>query len=438
MPAQILCPRCGNSSPTAAAVCVKCGGKNARVCGDCGMQNSVVKNFCDKCGSSISEITGAPPPPQRLPGSPEGDIPATVIKRLPGGPPPAGRAYTPGEGLEPPIPSPAEKPLPAGSQNPGLDDLWSKPAPLVSDAPPTIERQRPYPLWRRAAGTAAALIGLLGAAYGIWMYRELHSPEIVVPKLAAEYLDALKARDFARAYAMFSAEARQHCTEDEFRASRDATPWTWSDLRITHQEPNAMLLSYQLHVQGAEPRKDHVLFTRENERWTRPYNWVVMRKVEAAFAKGDPSEGLKLAQIAATINPRDPMAWGYLCEAAYFRRAAAETEDQCLRAIALARTYPSNLTLKSLYHLHAILADTYNVSLKKPEKAVEQFAQMLAFPDISPADQCQLLLARAQAYVEISRPGEALADLNRGAQLCAGQKDLEFIQTLRGRLSLPE
>jgi tetratricopeptide (TPR) repeat protein len=163
-----------------------------------------------------------------------------------------------------------------------------------------------------------------------------------------------------------------------------------------------------------------------------------MRQVEAAFDKGDADSGLLLAQTAATINPRDPMAWGYLCEAAYYRKSPTDAVLRCEKALDLARTYPSNLTLKSVYHLHAILADTYHHSLRKIDRALDQYGQMLSFPDISPADQCQILLARAQAYTEMSRPGEALADLDRSAQLCETHQDQEFIARMRSTLRAPD
>jgi hypothetical protein len=162
-----------------------------------------------------------------------------------------------------------------------------------------------------------------------------------------------------------------------------------------------------------------------------------MQKVEEAFEKNNADMGLVLAQAAATVNPRDPMARGYLCEAAYYRKAPADTERQCLAAIELSHVYPSNLSLKSLYHLHAILADTYKNALQKPDLALDQFAQMLAFPSISPADQCEILLARSEAYLTLSRPGEALADADRAGQLCVRPQDLAYIGDIRRRLNAP-
>jgi tetratricopeptide (TPR) repeat protein len=440
--AQIICTKCTSVSATPSMECAKCGGRNARVCGKCGNQNSVAKNFCDKCGQSIADLGAiAPPPKTQLPGAPGADIPVTVVKRLP---PPAA---PPAPG---PVPGPpAGKPLPparaGGLPLPGqptagyaapLDDLWSAPAPLPVSTE-TVSRPRSN-IWRQALNTIAALAGVTAAAYAVWTYRESRKPEVLVPKLATQYLEALRTRDYPKAYEMFSDAAKRNATLDEFRASRDATSWTWSGLRIDFQEQGAMLLGYDLKADGSPPRRDHVLFTLDGERWVRPYNWTLMRQVEEAFDKGDPDKGLILAQAAATINPRDPMAWGYLCEAAYYRKLPADTVLRCARALELARTYPSNLTLKSLYHLHAILADTYHHALGSADKALDQYAEMLAFPGISPADQCQILLARSQAYASISRPGEALADLERGAQLCVEPADQAFIQKMRESLRAPD
>lgn len=434
--AQILCTKCGAASAEPRLECSNCGGRNARVCGACGNQNSVFKNFCDKCGRPIAELGRiAPPPKTRLPGAPADEIPSTVIKHLP---PPGGK---PGSKGPDPIPLPPAGQSRGMSGNAPLEDLWSAPPPQPSAAQ-IREANPPGPsVWRRLLNVLAALAGTAAAAYAIWFWQETRKPERLVPRLAAEYLEALRTKDYARAYAMFSEAARRNATEEEFRASRDETAWTWSGLRISHSEPGAILLTYDLQAAGAPSREDHLLFTLEatpdGNRWTRPYNWTLMRQVEASFEKGDADRGLLLAQTAATINPRDPMAWGYLCEAAYYRKFPADAEMRCVKALELARTYPSNLTLKSLYHLHAILADTYHHALHKPDRALEQYAEMLSFPGISPSDQCTILLARASAYLEISRPGEALSDVNRASQLCTDAQDLAYIQRTRDTLRAP-
>jgi tetratricopeptide (TPR) repeat protein len=446
--AQILCTKCGNASMEARLECVKCKGRNARVCGKCGNQNSVAKNFCDKCGHSIADLGPVSPPPMAvLPGAPGGDIPATVIKHLapPGSQPPR-QAPPPVPGLDAPIPAArpgGALPLP-GAPSPGynapLDDLWSAPSAQKAAEETIIVKPKSKTMHyvRLFFNTFAALAGASAAAFGVWTFHQNRKPEILVPKLAARYLEALRTHDYAQAYDMFSVAAKQNSTLEEFKASRDDTVWTWSNITIEYQEPGAILLQYDLKASTAPVRQDRVLFTLDGDRWARPYNWTLMRQVEDSFDKGEPDKGLILAQAAATVNPRDPMAWGYLCEAAYYRKSPADVELRCLRALELARTYPSNLSLKSLYHLHAILADTYHHSLNKLDLALGEYAEMLSFPGISPADQCQILLARAQAFVAMSRPGEALLDLDRGTQLCVMPQDQRFIQQMRFTLRAPD
>ncbi len=461
--AQILCTKCGAVSTAPLAMCAKCGGRNALVCGSCETQNSLGKNFCDKCGiplSAAGPVAGAAPAPERPLLRTAPDIPATAVFRAPapgpGAPLPAGATPPPfassgiplalpgaslpsaGQALPPtaapqpsaPLPAPA---APAAAAPAG--DLWNPAAPPASApaAAPLGARER----WTPLINAVAIIAGVALAAFAAWRWQLSQRPEVQVPRLAAQYLDALRAQNYEAAYAMFSSEARRSCTLDEFRAIRDTTTWSWSGLRIEHQEPGAILFAYDLQTPGSPDRTDHVLFTQEGDRWTRPYNWVLMRKVEESFDRGDADRVLLLAQAAATVNPRDPMAWGYLCEAAYYRKAPADAETRCVRALELAEVYPSDLTPKSLYHLHAILADTYTQALARPDKAVEQFSLMLGFPNISPEDQCQILLARAQAYRQLSRPGESLADVNRGAALCTSPSDLAFIQKMRDVLRAP-
>ncbi len=444
--AAILCTQCGAASATPLSQCAKCGGKNTRICAGCGFQNSLAKNYCDKCGNPISELgpVAAPPPPTAAPGA-DILIPATKVKRFidpkNAAPPPVAlppaklKASEPGAAL-------GAVPLPAAKRQasdpfaaPVSNDPWAAIAPTQTPAP--VKAPRWISTLRLALTTGLATTAVIASLIAVWYWNEHDRPENAANRAAILYLDALRARDYAAAYAQFSDSARKYCTLEEFIASRDTSTWTWSGLRIDHQEPGAILLTYELTIAGAPPRTDRVLFVSENKQWVRPYSWALMRKVEEEFDKNNADMGLVLAQAAAMVNPRDPMARGYLCEAAYYRKSPVDTERQCLTAIELSHVYPSNLSLKSLYHLHAILADTYKNTLQKPELALDQFAQMMAFPNISPADQCEILLARSEAYMTLSRPGEALADADRAGQLCVRPRDLAYVQEIRRKLNAP-
>lgn len=414
--AAILCTKCGTASDAAVSTCGKCGGRNARVCGACGFQNSVAKNYCDKCGSSLAELgRGVSPPP-----SPAwGDIPQTAVRRPEAGASP-GLPALPSAGR-------AESPYPYVSADP-----WSAP-------PPPPPREAPRPRWnalRALLNGLAAVAGTVAAGAVIWFWFESRRPEKLVPRLAERYLEALRTGDLETAYGLLTEGARRHATLDDFRASRASEPWSWSGLEIERSEPDAVLLRYRLETpRGARP--DRLLFVRENGRWARPYNWTLLSQAGRAFARGDAESGAALAKTAAEVDPRDPVARAHLCEAAYFRKPPEEAARHCEEALRLAQLYPSNLSPRALYRLHGLLADTLRNALGRPEKAVEQYAQMLSFADISPVDQCEILLARADAYRELGRPGEAASDLSRAEQLCATRAAHEQIRRLRDVIGVP-
>ncbi len=444
--AAILCTACGAPSATPLAQCAKCGGRNARVCGGCGFQNSVPKNYCDKCGTPISTLGPITAPPLAQ-GGPKSDIPQTVVKHVK----PPKKEESPVVALppakkgasEPGAPQGAQPIQPAGQQIPDPfaampgADVWTPIAPAQSQETRPSRIPRWVGVLRRILTAGFGTFAVIASLIGVWHWTEKNKPENASRAAAVRYLTALQAGDFAAAYSQFSEPARKNCTLDEFVASRDTHTWTWSGLHIEHTEPGAMLFAYELEITGMPPRTDRVLFVEENKKWLRPYSWTLMRKVEEAFDKNNAELGLMLAQAAATVNPRDPMARGYLCEAAYYRKLPADAERQCVSALELALTYPSNLTLKSQYHLHAILADTYKNALQKPDLALEQFSQMMAFPSISPADQCEILLARSEAHQALSRPGEALADTDLAGKLCTRPQDLAYIQQIRLKLNAP-
>jgi hypothetical protein len=103
----------------------------------------------------------------------------------------------------------------------------------------------------------------------------------------------------------------------------------------------------------------------------------------------------------------------------------------------LSQIYPSKLSLKSLYHLHAILGDTYKNALKKYPEAIAQYDALLAFPDLAPADQCDLLLARCDTRIAMGRNAEAAADLQTAAGVCTKPEDFDFIRKRQAIVNSP-
>ena len=127
---------------------------------------------------------------------------------------------------------------------------------------------------------AGALLLLLSA-------HRARSPEVLVPQLAQRYLDALRANDYATAYAMLSEGSRRACALDEFRLSRDSEPWTWDNLSVSKVEPDTVVLQYDLTLPNRGTLRD-TLSLSERSNWVRPYNRSLIKKAEEAFQRNDP------------------------------------------------------------------------------------------------------------------------------------------------------
>jgi hypothetical protein len=348
-------------------------GPTFKVCDKCGFKSSVAKKYCDHCGAAMVVVIAE-------------DIPHTAIRQI--------------------QPETAE----------------SAPPPMTKSASWTVMRRRDS-----LHNTGYIFAITLLAAVGIYRYSVHMKPVNAVPRLAAEYLQALQSNDLGKAYDMFSSMAKANCSLEEFKAARNPTPWVWSDIKAVRIEPEAAVVGYKLSVEGRPPAKDFLHFIREEGGWARPYNWTLLQKAEAALERSDVDMALLLSQAAVAVNPRDPMARGYLCEAVFYRRVPQETERECAKAIELSRTYPSKLSMKSLSHLHSILGDTYKDSLRRYPEAVEQYNTVLSFPDLPPTDRCRLLLARAGAQAAHGRAEQSASDLRTASGLCTDPADIEYI-----------
>lgn len=392
-PGLVVCAQCG--APGSGLVCAACGGALVKVCPACQFRNSLAKNYCDSCGTSI----------QLQPG-PQAPVDVANL-------PQAGRS---GQRFE--------------------ETAEPRAAPITSSRPPRVERRAvPSPLLpsgpayfiRSVLALVVMIAILLGA--GAFVITALHenSPSVVVPQLAERYLNALSSGDYATAYSMLTDAARVNCSMDEFRLLRDTTPWTWANLSAAQVEPGAVVLNYDLSVKGRPTVRDSIVFVDDRGRWARPYDWPALLRAEQAFDLRDPDLAFTRAQEAVQLDPRDPMARGYLCEAAYFKKLGQPAIDECRVALELAQRYPTKLGPLNLYHLHALLGDAYMRQVKNYPEAVSQYTSMMDFPDMSGQDRCDLFLARAEAYAAMSRNAEAVQDLTQGRSYCAKPNDREFV-----------
>jgi len=396
---SVVCAQCG--APGSGLVCSACGGALVKVCPACQFRNSLAKNYCDSCGTSIA----APARAAAAPMSPGAGVAL----------PQAGRSGTRlGEAVDvrPPLPSDAGEPGRPRAPRP-------VPAPLLPNGPLYL---------LKSIVALTVMIGALLAA-GAFIITVLHegSPSVVVPQVAKQYLDALSSGDYATAYTMLTDAARVNCSLDEFRMLRDTTPWTWSNLRVDKVEPGAVVLAYDLSAKGRPTVRDSIVFVDDNGRWARPYDWPALLRAEQAFDLKDPDLMLTRAEEAVQLDPRDPMARGYLCEAAYFRKLADKAVEECRVALDLAQRYPTKLGPINLYHLHALLADAYLRQTRRYDEAVGEYTAMMGFPDMANQDRCDLYLARAQAYEAMDRKAEAMKDLSDGRHYCERPNDQQYI-----------
>lgn len=345
-------------------------------CGQCGFKNSPAKKYCDQCGTVLISPN-------------QSEIPQTAIRRsVP----------------EPPLPEEAGL-RPAFLEN-------KAPAPTQS-ASWTVMRRRD-----RVHNLGFLFILTILAALGAYRYSLYVKPQNAVPRLAAEYLRALQGNQLEKAYGMLSSLAKANCSLEEFKAARSPLPWTYSDIKAVRIEPEAAVVRYLLSPQDGAAKDDYLHFIREEGGWARPYNWTLLRKAEAALERNDIDMALLLSQAAVEINPRDPMARGYLCEAAFHRRASQDAERECSQALRLSALYPSALSAKSLLHLHSLLGDTYKDSLGRPAEAVKQYQAALALPGLAAADRCRLLLASSAAKAAMGQSAPAADEMRQAFALC--------------------
>ncbi|MDD5627605.1 MAG: zinc ribbon domain-containing protein [Elusimicrobia bacterium] len=421
---RIVCTKCAAQLPVAGYACPKCQSSLAKVCGNCSFQNAVAKNYCDRCGTPMvlaPAASGASPFGSAAPAP----LPNAALQRS--GPPQAPSLHI----VEPPsgLSIPAAQRREPGAPAPVPEGHYIPPPPPTEVSLSRLRRRD-----SRFSMIFWAPIAAVFAAAG-FLYYDYQKPQSAIPRAAAQYLDALSRGDVAGAYALLSNASRIRCTLDEFRAGREETPWTWSDISLARLEPEAAVVKYRLQVKGQPAKDDYLIFLREDRSWVRPYNWNLLQRAEEAFIRSDPDMALIMAQAAVDIDPRDPMARGYLCEAVYYRKVPTQTEKECAAALKLAQVYPSKLSLKSLYHLHAILGDTYKNALQKYPEAVAEYDALLAFPDLTPADQCDLLLARADTRLAMGQNPEATADLQAAVGICTKPEDLGYIRKRRAALS---
>ncbi|OGR85714.1 MAG: hypothetical protein A3J74_10025 [Elusimicrobia bacterium RIFCSPHIGHO2_02_FULL_57_9] len=279
-----------------------------KTCGQCGFRNSVQKNYCDQCGN---------------PFAPGHDLPA------------AGR-YAPLMGITPPPIKP-------------------------STAARTTQRKPASQRWMAAAyriRSIGSLIFLICLAFGLFTlgldYWKTVNPQKAVPRQAASYLTALSQGDYANAYYSLSSVARARCSLEEFRLHQSAVNWTWNGLNLIKKEPDLMMVEYYIAHPGKEPEKNYLTFVLEDGHWALPFNEHILKNVKKLFKQKNIDMALIRAQEALTVNPRDPVARAYFCQASHWHKLPAQAGRECALALKLHQDYPSQISPAALKHVRAI------------------------------------------------------------------------------------
>jgi len=253
--------------------------------------------------------------------------------------------------------------LPAAGRR---DQSFTEPAPRAKPAATkTVKRAAPAPPLLpagaayiiKSAFAIVFLIVLAGAGVLLMLSQmESQSAKAAAPRLARRYLTALATIDYANAYYLLSIPAQARCTIDEFRRMRGPGVWDWGNLKLVASERDAAEMSYEWSTPGHPKQTVYLFFIRENDRWVVPYNLQLMKRVEDAMRHNDPDLALLESQEAVRVNPRDPMARAYLCEAANYRKMYDQAKTECAAALALSAKYPSSLTPQSIERLKTVNA----------------------------------------------------------------------------------
>lgn len=185
---------------------------------------------------------------------------------------------------------------------------------------------------RTPSWTSLALPLLFLVAGAVVLSRKLHRdsrPEVTSLKAAGRYLEALKRYDFETAYALLTQGSKEACGLEDFKRIRPSDPWNFHSLRLVSVQGDRATFSYALETQGRPPKQESLALLREGERWLRPFLWPLLDKAEDALSRKDSGTALLLAKAARRIDPDDPSAQAYVCEAAYDNGPPEEAEREC-------------------------------------------------------------------------------------------------------------
>ncbi|MDP2866500.1 MAG: hypothetical protein Q8O90_09670, partial [Elusimicrobiota bacterium] len=445
----IKCPKCGYLPNMLGDTCLKCNTALEKVCGGCSFANPVDKNYCAHCGAVLTlqppprnENATPPPGPSQAgpkPGSfilemesiqdtvseratsfrlkpPEAQKPAIAAPPKPAAPPP------------PPQPAPG---LPVPPKPAAVPQQHEKPPTATSVLTPDSFRlpgQAGLPkslqpsLIKKILGPAITLL-LVSVLLGIlYMIVSPSLPRLRLVMTAKSYLTYISEHKFEKAYELLSSNSKAGCTEDDYiKNSKDyyakVPAWQFKDVEVFTLDKNAAMIRYQLK-DGDQPWKsDYISFVRENNRWARPYIWVLFHPIEEALKQQDFPHALFLAQKLYLTDPIDPRTSGYLCVSEFFMGLYEKSAESCKRTLEAAVSYPVGYSREELFWFNSHYADSLRY-LQRDRAALAEYDKLFKWPGLASAELCTLYLNSADSTVNLKDYERALHDIMKAEGLC--------------------
>ncbi|MDA8131985.1 MAG: zinc ribbon domain-containing protein [Elusimicrobia bacterium] len=440
-PSTIKCPKCGSQPNIITDTCMNCGSKLEKICGECGAAVAVEKNYCDKCGSLLAlqppprpDAPGTPPPPP----APEKrgfslemeSIQDTVSERATSfrrkvdtGPAPAGPAAPP---------PPASKPAASGRSSKGGGSVLSPDSARLMKQAPLPRPVRP-PMLKKVTGALVTvlLLGVLSAI--LYMIAAPSLPKLRLIMTAKAYLSDISEGKFEKAYSLLSTNSKAACSLEEYlKNSSDyyakAPAWQFKDVEVFAMTSDSAMIRYMLKEGNGEWKYDFISFVRENNRWTRPYIWVLFQPIDDALKRHDFPQALFLAQKLYLTDPVDPRTSGYLCDAEFFMGLHEKAVDSCKRMIDNAAIYPVGYTSAELFQYNSHYADSLRF-LQRDRVALQEYDKLLKWPGATSDQLCPVHLNRADSFVYLKEYDRALRELMDASSLCTQSPAKESTRT---------
>ena len=405
--------------------CLKCNTRLEKICGECGFANQVEKNYCDQCGSVLTLQPPSRTEEENLPPGPPKDQPfkvemesiqdtiserATSFRRKPAGAAP-----------KPPAAPPVQPP-PPGKQPPAATTT------VLSPDSARLPRQAPLPrplranLFHRLLGPVVTII-LVSVLLGIlYMIAAPSLPRLRLIMTAKSYLTNISEGKFDKAYELLSSNSKSACTLESYvKNSKDyyakAPAWQFRDVQVFSIDKNAAMIKYQLKEGSSEWKSDYISFVRENNRWARPYIWILFQPIEEALKRQDFPHALFLSQKLYLTDPLDPRSSGYLCFSEYFMGLFEKAAESCKRTLSAAQSYPVGFSSDELFQYNSHYADSLRY-MQRDRLAIAEYEKLLKWPGLTTAELCPLYLNRADSYVYMKDYDRALQDVMKADSLC--------------------